>query len=65
MRRLQNLDRTSRLLLLGGLGAGLIAWLVTGWMLAIIAVPVTASLLTILNEVFIPKQDAKTMPDDA
>ena len=42
MRRLQNLDRTSRLLLLGGLGAGLIAWLVTGWMLAIIAVPVTA-----------------------
>lgn len=32
---------------------------------ALIAVPVTASLLTILNEVFIPKQDAKTMPDDA
>ncbi len=33
-----NLDRTSRLLLLGGLGAGVIAWLVTGWMLAVIAV---------------------------
>ncbi len=31
---------------------------------ALIAVPVTASLLTILNEVFIPKQDAKTMPDE-
>lgn len=38
--RLQNLDRTSRLLLLGGLGAGVIAWLVTGWMLAVIAVPI-------------------------
>lgn len=31
---------------------------------ALIAVPVTASLLTILNEVFIPRQDAKTMPDE-
>lgn len=40
--RLQNLDRTSRLLLLGGLGAGLTAWLVTGWMLAVIAVPAAA-----------------------
>ena len=26
---------------------------------------ITASLLTILNEVFIPRQDAKTMPDEA
>jgi len=42
MPRLQNLDRTSRLLLLGGLGAGLTAWLVTGWMLAVIAVPAAA-----------------------
>lgn len=30
---------------------------------ALIAVPVTASLLTILNEVFVPKQDAKTDPE--
>jgi Flp pilus assembly protein TadB len=42
LRRLQNLDRTTRLLLLGGLGVGVIAWLITGWLLAIVAVPVAA-----------------------
>lgn len=42
VRRLQTLDRPSRLLLLGGVGAGLTAWLVTGWMLAVIAVPAAA-----------------------
>ncbi|MGE0307841.1 MAG: type II secretion system F family protein [Acidimicrobiia bacterium] len=42
VRRLQHLDRTSRTLLLGGLGAGLVAWLVTGWAFAVIAVPVAA-----------------------
>lgn len=30
---------------------------------ALVAVPVTASLLTIVNEVFIPRQDSKTAPD--
>lgn len=41
-RRLQHLDRTTRMLLLGGLGAGVVAWLVTGWVLAVVAVPVAA-----------------------
>ena len=42
VRRFQSLDRTTRLLLFGGLAGGVIAWLVTGWMLALIAVPVAA-----------------------
>ncbi|MGD9959021.1 type II secretion system F family protein [Nocardioides sp.] len=42
VRRLAKFDRTSRLLLLGGLGLGVIAWLVTGWALAIVIVPVAA-----------------------
>ena len=40
MRSLGELDRTTRLLLLGGAAGGVVAWLVTGWVLAIIAVPV-------------------------
>ena len=48
MRRLQTLDRTSRLLLFGGLGAGVIAWLITGWMLAVVAVPIAAAGLPML-----------------
>jgi len=42
MRRLQNLDRTNRMLLLVGLAGGVLAWLVTGWLLALAAVPVAA-----------------------
>ena len=42
MRRLGELDRTTRLLLLGGIAGGVVAWLVTGWVLAIVAVPVAA-----------------------
>lgn len=42
LRRLRDLDRTTRILLLAGLGAGVIAWLVTGWALAVVAVPVAA-----------------------
>lgn len=41
-RRLGELDRTTRLLLLGGIAGGVVAWLVTGWVLAIVAVPVAA-----------------------
>lgn len=37
VRRLQSLDRTTRRLLLGGLGAGVVAWLVTGWALMALA----------------------------
>lgn len=48
VRRLKSLDRTARRLLLGGLGAGVLAWLVTGWALAVIAVPVAAVGLPIL-----------------
>lgn len=40
VRSVQHLDRTSRNLLLGGLGAGVVAWFVTGWVLAVVAVPV-------------------------
>ena len=42
MRRVQNLDRATRMLLLGGLAGGILAWLVTGWLLPIAAVPVAA-----------------------
>ena len=42
MRRLGELDRTTRMLLLGGIAGGVVAWLVTGWVLAIVAVPVAA-----------------------
>ncbi len=40
--RLQSLDRRTRMLLLAGTGAGSIAWLITGWALAVVAVPVAA-----------------------
>ena len=42
MRRLGEMDRTTRMLLLGGIAGGVVAWLVTGWVLAIVAVPVAA-----------------------
>lgn len=42
MLRLQDIGRTTRLLLLGGLAGGVVAWLVTGWTLAIAAVPIAA-----------------------
>jgi Flp pilus assembly protein TadB len=41
-RRLPMLDHATRMLLLGGLAGGLVAWLVTGWLLASVAVPVAA-----------------------
>ncbi|QLQ10081.1 MAG: type II secretion system F family protein [Nocardioidaceae bacterium] len=41
-RPLQDLDRRTRLLLLGSLAGGVVAWLATGWTLAIVAVPVAA-----------------------
>ena len=41
-RRLRSLDRTTRMLLLGGVAVGVVAWLVTGWALALVAVPVAA-----------------------
>ena len=41
-RRFRNLDRTNRMLLLGGLVFGVVAWLITGWVLAVAVVPVAA-----------------------
>lgn len=40
LRALAQMSRRNRLLLAAGLGIGLVAWLVTGWLLAIVAVPV-------------------------
>lgn len=40
MRRLRSMDRRTRLLLVGGIGAGVVAWIVTGWVLTLVAVPV-------------------------
>lgn len=40
MRRLRSMDRQTRLLLLGGIGAGVVAWVITGWALTLVAVPV-------------------------
>jgi Flp pilus assembly protein TadB len=42
MRRVTKIDRTTRLLLLGGVAGGVIAWLVTGLVLAVAAVPIAA-----------------------
>lgn len=42
MRRFGEMDRTTRMLVLGGITGGVVAWLVTGWVLAIVAVPVAA-----------------------
>jgi Flp pilus assembly protein TadB len=40
--RLRSLDRTTGRIVLGGLAAGVVAWLITGWVLAVVAVPVAA-----------------------
>ena len=53
-------DVPGSLVLIGALvGATLL-----GLLGALIAVPVTASLLIILKDVYIPKQDAKLVPED-
>ena len=52
MRRLGDLNRRTRMLVLGGLAGGALAWLVTGWVLAIVAVPVAAVGLPMLLSVF-------------
>jgi Flp pilus assembly protein TadB len=41
-RRLPKLDHTTRTLLLVGFAGGVVAWLLTGWLLATVAVPVAA-----------------------
>jgi Flp pilus assembly protein TadB len=48
LRRLRVVDRTTRLLLLVGFAVGFIAWLVTGWLLALVAVPAAAAGLPLL-----------------
>jgi Flp pilus assembly protein TadB len=48
LRRFQSVDRTTRLLLLGGLAMGVIAWIVTGWLLALVAVPIATAGLPLL-----------------
>jgi len=52
-------DIPGSLVLIGAMVGGTLL----GLLGALIAVPVTASLLMILKEVFIPKQDAKVVPD--
>ena len=52
-------DIPGSLVLIGAVVGGTLL----GLLGALIAVPVTASLLMILKEVFIPKQDAKVVPD--
>ncbi len=42
------MSRRSRLMLLAGLGGGLVAWQITGWVLALIAVPVAVLGLPVL-----------------
>lgn len=42
MRRLQSVSRRTRLLLVVGFGLGIVAWLVTGWPLAVLITPVAA-----------------------
>ncbi len=42
LRRLQPVSRRARLLLLIGFGAGVVAWLITGWPLAVLMAPVAA-----------------------
>lgn len=48
MRRLRSLDRRTRLLLLGGIGAGVVAWAATGWVLTLVVVPVAVLGLPLL-----------------
>ncbi len=52
-------DIPGALVLIGAMVGGTLL----GLLGALIAVPVTASLLMIVNQVFIPKQDAKIVPD--
>lgn len=40
--RLRSMPKRTRMLLFGGLVAGVVAWLVTGWVLALVAAPVAA-----------------------
>ena len=42
LRRLQPLPRRARLLLLAGFGVGVVAWLITGWPLAVLLAPAAA-----------------------
>lgn len=46
--RLRAMSRRTRMLLLGGIAAGVVAFLVTGWALALVAVPIAAVGLPIL-----------------
>ncbi|QTE28578.1 type II secretion system F family protein [Pengzhenrongella sicca] len=41
-RSVRAISRRTRLMLVGGLGGGLLAWVITGWVLAIVIVPVAA-----------------------
>jgi len=41
-RRLRRVDRRTRVLTLAGLVAGVVAWLLTGWILAVVVAPVAA-----------------------
>lgn len=40
--RLRSMPKRTRMLLFGGFAAGVVAWLVTGWVLALVAAPVAA-----------------------
>lgn len=40
MLRWRSMDRQRRVLLLGGIGTGVVAWVITGWALTLVAVPV-------------------------
>ena len=40
--RLRSMPKRTRMLLFGGLAVGVVAWLVTGWVLALVAAPVAA-----------------------
>jgi Flp pilus assembly protein TadB len=46
--RLRSIDRSTRLLLLAGVAVGAVGWLVTGWLLALVAAPVAAAGLPML-----------------
>ncbi len=46
--RAQAVSRRTKVLVVAGLGAGLIAWLATGWILAVVLVPVAAVGLPVL-----------------
>ena len=48
LQRLRSMPRRTRLLLLAGLGAGIVAWLVTGWLPALVATPMAVIGLPIL-----------------